>query len=85
MGEKAHRKRAQKTLKMKEGKLKLVLGLDMGLDFVETMSKVGLMGKFMHKSVKPAEFEKWSLRVGMKNFLGYMPIVHFLCKSWVGI
>ena len=47
MGDKAQCKRAQKAFKAQEGKFKLVLGLDMDLEFVETMLKMGFVGKFM--------------------------------------
>ena len=62
-----------------------MLGLDLSLNYVETLLSNGLVGtKFMNKVVKPVD-EKWCMKVGMVKFLGYSSVLHVLYKGWVSI
>ena len=81
--EKYRSRRVVKALKARGSKLKLVVRNNISLESIKMLVNWGLVGGFMHKFVKLADFQ-WSEKAKREKFLGYSTALFVLCIGWMG-
>ena len=81
-GNPVRKRRKHKCIRVKPDKVKLVLGLDVGLEKVEGLMKLALVGRFMGKEVKGDSLKQW-MDANWRLTLGYIPIFHLLVRGGI--
>lgn len=81
--EKDKNKRVLKVFKAREGKIKMVLGCDVGLEATESLSKMGLVRNLMHKYIFGVKSLERVDKVGWKKLLGYIMVCQNEGLSWI--
>jgi hypothetical protein len=70
-------RKGKKCIRCRKDKVKLVLGLDVGMDRVEGLMNHALVGRFIGKLVKGDSLKLW-LEASWHKIMGYTPSI----TSW---
>ena len=77
-------RRSAKALKVREGKLRFVLGKDIFLDRVEALCKHALIGRLEYTRMEKNNWQLWATE-NWKPMFSYTPSISLLARGWIVI
>ena len=80
----SRRRRSAKALKVREGKLRFVLGKDIFLDRVEALCTRALIDRLEYTRMRKNDWQIWAAE-NWKPLFSYTPSISLLARGWIVI
>ena len=80
----SHRRRTAEAHKVREGKLRFVLGRDIFMDMIEALCSRALIGRLEYTQMGKNDWKAWAAE-NWKPLFSYTPSINLLARGWIVI